>query len=57
MDQLNVARRILSNSYAFAYLFFGNDTFKEDFTPEQNTMNQNLFEDAQQTLEGKDRLH
>lgn len=41
---------MLSNSYAFAYFFFGGDLFKGEFTEEQNQINQNLFEDSQEQL-------
>lgn len=30
---------------------FGNDSFKDDISEEQNAINQNLFEDQQQKLE------
>lgn len=50
MDQLSVARQVLSNSYAFAYFFFGGDLFKGEFTAEQNLTNKNLFEDIQEQL-------
>lgn len=50
-----MARRVLSNSYAFAYLFFGNDLFREDFSPEANAANQGIFEDCQQQLEAEVR--
>lgn len=48
---LQTARRILANTYVFAYFFFGNELFQEDFTPEENGRNQSLFEDQQQMLE------
>lgn len=41
---------MLSNSYAFAYFFFGGDLFKGEFTEDQNLVNQNLFEDSQEQL-------
>ncbi|KAI8472707.1 MAG: hypothetical protein J3K34DRAFT_204977 [Monoraphidium minutum] len=50
LDQLRTARRVLCNSYAFAFGFFGGALFAEDFTPEQNAVNQNLFEDNQEML-------
>jgi ariadne-1 len=31
---------------------FGNDLFKDEITPEENEIYQNLFEDQQQQLEG-----
>ncbi|KAI8463915.1 MAG: hypothetical protein J3K34DRAFT_474800 [Monoraphidium minutum] len=49
-DGLRTARRVLCNSYAFAFSFFGGALFAEDFTPEQNAVNQNLFEDNQEML-------
>lgn len=42
--------QVLSNSYAFAYFFFGGDLFKGEFTEDQNLVNQNLFEDSQEQL-------
>jgi hypothetical protein len=48
-----VARRVLSNSYAFAYFFFGGQLFASEFTVEQNTINQALFEDNQAMLAGE----
>ena len=50
LDQLRTARRVLCNSYAFAYFFFGGSLFAEDFTEEQNRINQGLFEDNQEML-------
>lgn len=51
MQRLFHARRALSYSFAFAYFMFGNDSFKDDISEEQNAINQNLFEDQQQKLE------
>lgn len=48
---LQTARGVLSNTYAFAYFFFGNEMYKEDFTAEENCRNQNLFEGQQVMLE------
>jgi ariadne-1 len=42
--------QVLSNSYAFAYFFFGGDLFKGEFTEEQNERNKLLFEDSQEQL-------
>lgn len=53
LDQLNVARRVLANSYAFAYFFFGGELYKDDFTAEDNKRNQTFFEDLQQRLESE----
>jgi ariadne-1 len=50
LDQLRTARRVLCNSYAFAYFFFGGAMFAEDFSEEQNKINQGLFEDNQEML-------
>ena len=50
-EQLFCARRILGNSYVAAYYFYGNDMFADEISPEQNELNQNLFEDQQQQLE------
>lgn len=50
LDQLRTARRVLCNSYAFAYFFFGGALFAEDFSEEQNRTNQQLFEDNQEML-------
>ena len=48
--QLFRARRCLSNSYVFAFYMFGTSMFDE-ISPEQNKLNQNLFEDNQADLE------
>ncbi|GIL45958.1 hypothetical protein Vafri_3067 [Volvox africanus] len=53
LDQLKVARGVLSNSYAFAYFFFGGEMYKDNFTEQENTRNQILFEDYQQRLESE----
>ncbi|KAG1675373.1 hypothetical protein FOA52_012292 [Chlamydomonas sp. UWO 241] len=53
LDQLQVARGVLAPTYPFAYFFFGNEIYSTDFTPEQNTCNQQLFEDQQQMLEAE----
>lgn len=50
LDQLRTARRVLCNSYAFAYYFFGGSLFAEDFTEEQDRVNRGLFEDNQEML-------
>lgn len=42
--------QILSNSYAFAYFFFGNGLYSDEFDEDQNKVNQNLFEDSQEML-------
>ena len=34
---------------------FGNDMFRDEVSPAQNAVNQNLFEDQQQQLEGEVR--
>ena len=51
LDQLCVSRRLLTYSYVFAFYMFGGSMFKDDVSPEQNAINQNLFEDRQQSLE------
>lgn len=42
--------QVLSNSFAFAYFFFGGDLFKGEFSEEQNERNKMLFEDSQEQL-------
>ena len=51
LQQLFCARRILGNSYVSAFYFFGNDMFSDEISPEQNDINQSLFEDQQACLE------
>jgi Ariadne domain len=53
LEQLFHARRILGQSYVFAYYMFDNVMFGEEITPEQNAINQNLFEDQQQMMEAE----
>ena len=55
LEQLFHARRILGYSYVFAFYMFGNDMFRDEVSPAQNAVNQNLFEDQQQQLEGEVR--
>jgi len=55
LEQLFHARRILGYSYVFAFYMFGNELFREEVTPARNALNQNLFEDQQQQLEGEVR--
>lgn len=50
LTQLRTARGVLSNSYAFAYFFFGGQLYAEDFDEHQNKVNQGLFEDNQEML-------
>ena len=50
LDQLRGARRVLANSHAFAYFFFGGQMYAEDFDADANRTNQALFEDSQQML-------
>eukprot|EP00249_Psilotum_nudum_P023988 c29050_g1_i1 orf=252-2135(-) len=52
LQRLFRARKALSYSYAFAFFMFGNDLFRDDITPQENEILQNLFEDQQQQLEG-----
>jgi hypothetical protein len=47
---------VLSNSYAFAYFFFGGELFSGEFTADENQVNQNLFEDSQEQLAVEVRL-
>lgn len=51
LEMLFVARRLLANSYVFAFYVFGNDMFREEVGEEQNGINQRLFEDYQASLE------
>ncbi|GAX80454.1 hypothetical protein CEUSTIGMA_g7893.t1 [Chlamydomonas eustigma] len=53
MEQLKTARGVLAPSYPFAYIFFGNDLYTSEFSPEQTVSNQQLFEDQQQMLESE----
>ena len=53
LEQLFHARRILGFSYVAAFFMFGGSYFKGEVTPEQNELNQNLFEDQQQQLEAE----
>ncbi|WIA17066.1 hypothetical protein OEZ85_013967 [Tetradesmus obliquus] len=53
LDQLRTARQVLSNSYAFAYFFFGRQLYAEEFSEDENRVNQNLFEDSQEMLAGE----
>lgn len=53
LEQLFHARRILGFSYVAAFFMFGGSYFKNEVTPEQNELNQNLFEDQQQQLEAE----
>ena len=57
LEQLSIARQILSCSYAFAYTMFDGTSFSEDVKPEQNSINQTLFENLQQALEAEVRSH
>merc|ERR1712232_1272730 len=50
--QLSACRRILANSYIFAYYVFGlNSMFADEITSQQDAMNRNLFEVKQEELE------
>lgn len=53
LQRLFRARKALSFSYCFAFFMFGDDLFKDEITPENNEIYQNLFEDQQQQLEAK----
>jgi len=50
---LTSARKVLSNSYAFAYFLCGNDWYAGEVNPAQTSLNQALFEDMQQQFEGE----
>mmetsp|Transcript_37117 Transcript_37117/g.94848 ORF Transcript_37117/g.94848 Transcript_37117/m.94848 type:complete len:608 (-) Transcript_37117:139-1962(-) len=52
LQQLLEARRVLGYSYVFAYYMFS-DMFQHVISRDQNKLNQNLFEDQQQQLEGE----
>lgn len=53
LEQICKARQILGYSYVFAYYMFGNDMFRNDISPEQNRINQDLFENLQVHLESE----
>lgn len=50
---LTSARKVLSNSYAFAFFLCGNDWYSDEIHPDQTSLNQALFEDMQQQFEGE----
>jgi Ariadne domain len=56
LDQLFVARRILGFSYVACFYLFDGVTYADDFSPDQNSLLRNLFEDAQGMLEMEVRL-
>lgn len=51
MNKLFRSRRVLSYSYVFAFYMFGDELFKDEMTPRERQMKQNLYEDQQQQLE------
>ncbi|THU50910.1 hypothetical protein C4D60_Mb06t25350 [Musa balbisiana] len=51
LNRLFRSRRVLSYSYPFAFYMFGDELFKDEMTPQERDMKQNLFEDQQQQLE------
>ncbi|XP_072974080.1 probable E3 ubiquitin-protein ligase ARI2 [Typha angustifolia] len=51
LNRLFRSRRVLSYSYPFAFYMFGDELFKDEMTPKDKEMKQNLFEDQQQQLE------
>ncbi|KAH7664979.1 E3 ubiquitin ligase RBR family protein [Dioscorea alata] len=51
LSRLFRSRRVLSYSYPFAFYMFGDELFKDEMTPQERDMKQNLFEDQQQQLE------
>eukprot|EP00210_Caulerpa_lentillifera_P003053 g2915.t1 len=53
LDLLVEARRVLANSYPFAFFMCGNDWFADKISPSQNSLNQQVFEDLQQQFENE----
>lgn len=53
LELLLNARRVLANSYPFAFFMCGNDWFADSIGPNQNSVNQQLFEDLQQQFESE----
>jgi len=51
LNRLFRSRRVLSYSYPFAFYMFGGEIFKDEMTPGERELKQNLFEDQQQQLE------
>ncbi|KAL6867566.1 hypothetical protein ACP4OV_015590 [Aristida adscensionis] len=51
LNRLFRSRRVLSYSYPFAFYMFGDEIFKDEMTPQERELKQNLFEDQQQQLE------
>jgi len=51
LNRLFRSRRVLSYSYPFAFYMFGDEIFKDEMTPHEREVKQNLFEDQQQQLE------
>lgn len=51
-NQLFRSRRIIANSYAFAFYMFGEELFKDEMSDKEREIKKNLFEDQQQQLEG-----
>ncbi|PKA66490.1 putative E3 ubiquitin-protein ligase ARI1 [Apostasia shenzhenica] len=51
LNRLFRSRRVLSYSYPFAFYMFGDELFKDEMTPQETDLKQNLFEDQQQQLE------
>ncbi|KAH7842514.1 hypothetical protein Vadar_006199 [Vaccinium darrowii] len=45
------SRRVLSYSYPFAFMMFGDDLFKDEMTVKDREIKQHLFEDQQQQFE------
>ena len=50
---LTNARRVLSNSYVFAFFLCGKNWYADEVHPEQTSFNQPLFEDMQQQIEAE----
>ncbi|XP_010941706.1 probable E3 ubiquitin-protein ligase ARI2 isoform X1 [Elaeis guineensis] len=51
LHRLFRSRRVLSYTYPFAFYMFGDELFKDEMTPGERQIRQNLFEDQQQQLE------
>ncbi|CAD5324327.1 unnamed protein product [Arabidopsis thaliana] len=52
VNRLFISRRILSQSYPFAFYMFGEELFKDEMSEKEREIKKNLFEDQQQQLEG-----
>lgn len=52
VNRLFRSRRIIKNSYPFAFYMFGEELFKDEMSNEERETKKCLFEDQQQQLEG-----